>query len=476
MIKKFVIIPSVLFLFFSFHVRAADPSVTSFLVSPASVTSGQPVSFTWTLADAGGYSFYIPCSPGIKIIKLDGGTFACDARLSSTSLTNDSLTLFMYNASGGTKNIFARIVPKTSSGQDFDIAKNEATISVATIANPITSFTASASTTQLGVPVTLSWTSQYIDGVNLQIECKDNITVSSPSFTAGFMPCGSPIFTPNLSGVSSLTLNFSNSSFSSLPYRLTLLPMISLGSYDATHAARYDFTVSSDIIPDPVVNHFSATTTTANSGDEVLFSWGTSNVGAVNFRIACPESLTASSSQDASFVLPCDKNAFASDLSANGNLKLYFQNLIDRDRAVTVTLVPSKKTGEYDLTHAKALTIVVRPLKILATNPVQPSAPVVVSSSPVLPVTAPPASFPVKSKTIFVSPLRRGSSGAQVRALQEILKNLGVYPEGIIIGIFGPATERAVKRFQVKYGISSGGPGYGTVGPKTRTKLNEFSR
>ncbi|MFA6339137.1 MAG: peptidoglycan-binding domain-containing protein [Candidatus Paceibacterota bacterium] len=40
----------------------------------------------------------------------------------------------------------------------------------------------------------------------------------------------------------------------------------------------------------------------------------------------------------------------------------------------------------------------------------------------------------------------------------------------MVNGSFGPATTRAVKRFQQKYGISQ----TGTVGPVTRAKINEL--
>ena len=67
----------------------------------------------------------------------------------------------------------------------------------------------------------------------------------------------------------------------------------------------------------------------------------------------------------------------------------------------------------------------------------------------------------------------------EVKQLQRILaKDKGLYPEALVTGFFGPATERAVKRFQEKYQIvSSGTPdttGYGAVGPKTAKKLLEL--
>ena len=78
----------------------------------------------------------------------------------------------------------------------------------------------------------------------------------------------------------------------------------------------------------------------------------------------------------------------------------------------------------------------------------------------------------------FSSTLKAGMSGGDVRRLQTILaSDSEIYPEGLITGYFGRLTQRAVERFQAKYGIvSSGTPnttGYGLLGPKTRTKLAE---
>ena len=76
----------------------------------------------------------------------------------------------------------------------------------------------------------------------------------------------------------------------------------------------------------------------------------------------------------------------------------------------------------------------------------------------------------------FVRPLALGLRHADVSKLQEALKaDSSIYPEGLVTGYFGPATLRAVQKFQEKYGItSSGQPGYGNVGPNTRAKLNEL--
>lgn len=74
----------------------------------------------------------------------------------------------------------------------------------------------------------------------------------------------------------------------------------------------------------------------------------------------------------------------------------------------------------------------------------------------------------------FVRPLALGMRNSDVTNLQNALKtDSSIYPEGKVTGYFGPATLKAVQKFQEKYGIaSSGSAGYGKVGPATRAKLN----
>ena len=76
---------------------------------------------------------------------------------------------------------------------------------------------------------------------------------------------------------------------------------------------------------------------------------------------------------------------------------------------------------------------------------------------------------------IFTKTIGFGSQNDDVVRLQRLLfADPGLYPEGLVTGYFGPATQRAVGRFQEKYGVANpGDAGYGTVGPKTRAKLQE---
>jgi len=89
--------------------------------------------------------------------------------------------------------------------------------------------------------------------------------------------------------------------------------------------------------------------------------------------------------------------------------------------------------------------------------------------------TPTPTASPSGAGYKFTVGLAYGDSGEGVRQLQIFLKAQGpeIYPEGLITGYFGSLTQKAVQRFQEKYGIAKAGdPGYGYVGPKTRAKIN----
>lgn len=77
----------------------------------------------------------------------------------------------------------------------------------------------------------------------------------------------------------------------------------------------------------------------------------------------------------------------------------------------------------------------------------------------------------VKEELKLTKNLRKGLSDEEVVELQKFLSQFReIYPEGLITGYFGSLTEKAVKKFQEKYGIES----VGVVGPLTRDKINEF--
>lgn len=84
---------------------------------------------------------------------------------------------------------------------------------------------------------------------------------------------------------------------------------------------------------------------------------------------------------------------------------------------------------------------------------------------------SPPSQTPDAPPVIllFTETLARGANGASVTLLQEKLKtDPSIYPEGFVTGFFGPLTEAAIKRFQVRHQLSLSGE----LDEETRKKAN----
>ncbi len=148
------------------------------------------------------------------------------------------------------------------------------------------------------------------------------------------------------------------------------------------------------------------------------------------------------------------------------------------------TLVPGVYTITYDVSDSSgnAAIQVVRSVRVVAKTNTGHWSMIRALSVPTVPlsiskVVAQGDSASTKdilpAKTLF-----QGNTGKAVTLLQSILaKDPKVYPEGTVDGHFGPVTLKAVQRFQIKYNIAnSKSRGFGIVGPRTRSKLNEFSR
>ncbi|MBI5421082.1 MAG: carboxypeptidase regulatory-like domain-containing protein [Parcubacteria group bacterium] len=79
-----------------------------------------------------------------------------------------------------------------------------------------------------------------------------------------------------------------------------------------------------------------------------------------------------------------------------------------------------------------------------------------------------------KSVVVLTLTLKLGSQNSQVKILQQLLaQDKDLYPEGLATGYFGPATKKAIERFQKKYGIATTPASLGLVGPLTRAKILE---
>jgi len=95
------------------------------------------------------------------------------------------------------------------------------------------------------------------------------------------------------------------------------------------------------------------------------------------------------------------------------------------------------------------------------------------TSAPAPAATTPAAAVLGATTSRFTSLLTLGSSGQEVCALQQLLKNLGYYAYSSITGYFGPATKKAVIAYQKANNLK---PYPGWVGPSTRDKLNSIKK
>lgn len=78
---------------------------------------------------------------------------------------------------------------------------------------------------------------------------------------------------------------------------------------------------------------------------------------------------------------------------------------------------------------------------------------------------------------ILKKDLKPGIRGDDVKLVQSLLaKDKGVYPEGLVTGLYGALTKKAVERFQLKYSIlEPKSKDYGLLTKATREKLQEIS-
>jgi hypothetical protein len=459
---------SLLFIFSLFPaISRADvaPSVSTLTVDQSTRNSGQFTNLSWSLLNAGGSSLILPCVSGIKYADQTGATLACSTRISLTSTTNDGYPLIIHNISGLTKTVTLQVVPKDPiSLVDYDAGGKTVGVSVSPLSEPITSFSTDTTGNNVtsGKPFNFTWTTSILDGVNLYLECRGGVLATSSSYTNSiYLPCGAPIFTTDLGTSGSVNVTIFSNDTSTTTLEARLLPAISPLSYDGTHAK----SISLSIGPTPVVvsqiNSFSASSTNIYSGDNLTFSWSTKNVQGVNLKLSCNSAVIAAIAT--STALPCDTYIGSTDFGVSDKVTITFKTTTETVQPITVTLVPSIQSGQYDATKAKNIFIIIHP----RSEKNNPTSAIITTS------TKSSGSFK-KASVVFTTLIYRGSSGKSVTALQQFLaQDSTIYPEGLVTGFFGPATERAIGRFQQKYGIAGAGqPGYGMLGPKTRAYIN----
>lgn len=466
---KYTINFSIFALFFTLQVvSASNPTLTSYEVSPASASSGQLISLNWSAQDSQGASLVVSCVPGVKVKKQDGSLFPCDTKTTLSSQASDSLGFFVSNTSGSYKIVTFTLYPKDASGADTSVGQSRS-LSVATMPYPITSFFTSATSTTSGASTTLSWGSAELDGVNLSIQCVDGVTVFE-SGSPSVLPCGQVAFSSKRSPTGSISLVFKNRNMFAQSVRVSLLPYISDSSYDQTHAESIEFDVASEKIMPAQILNFVATPPAVASDDNLVLLWSTLHTNAVTLQMSCVEGVSALwVTSTTTAPLPCGKVLSDTGYAPNSSsTTVSLLNTTNDVKTVTFTLYPQLAGGGFDGIYTKRVSVMVYPKGRLPEK-----AP---TNTFLTQATASTKTITSSQKFVFSRLLKLGTRNTDVTELQKILaQDKSVYPEGSVTGYFGPATQRAIGRFQVKHNITNvGQPGYGQVGPKTREKLNSM--
>ncbi len=452
------------FLFFllfliPFQVWADGPNVTSFTVSPSAVDSGYYVNLSWSIDSSNGSDLTFFCPDGIKIFKSDGSLISCNSRISVSSSPSDTASFNFINVSGSVKTIQVRIYPKDLNNVYYDSNFKDVYLSVNTAPHPITDFSYSIT----GSTIKLNWIANYIDGVNLQFDCNSNVRFYNSGETTP-LACGQPAFSASQSANGTASFTFTNLSSSDISLRAIVMPVVTTGSYDASHALSLNLSIPAKAIePEASINYFSALPTQIFSGEPITFSWSASETSGVNFQFICNSYVSVQTSTT-SEKLPCNSLASSQIFAPVSTTTFYFTNNSNSSQVLSIYLFPQNKDGTYNGIKSKKIDIVVGLNK--------PSS-IISQTIPTAPATATQTTQPVQTSgpAVFTVYLEKGARNKQVEALQKFLaKDKQIYPEGLVTGYFGGLTEAAVKRFQAKYSIET----LGVVGPKTRAKLNSL--
>lgn len=236
-----------------------------------------------------------------------------------------------------------------------------------------------------------------------------------------------------------------------------------------THAAYNDVTLTTDTIL--TVGGYSLTV----SGSSALLQ--SIEVGSSDFSItvATGSAMTVTSSDRKVFTIDGVTSAYVTQ-SCSDSVSTLAITVPSGSEAVPTALITPTATV---CTTASSGNVSSGGTSGGGISPVHVTAPVVIPA--VTPATVPgcptglvctPIASNSSAPIVLTSDLSRGTESSDVETLQKFLARFSeIYPEGIANGFFGPATERAVKRFQAKYSISQ----VGRVGPATRAKITEVS-
>jgi len=455
---------------------ADTPTVNSFTVDPQLLSNNYSTALAWNTTNSTGRDLYFSCPLGVTVKKIDGASFPCNTRQSVSGDPVGWAGFILTNVSGAAQNVVVTFYPKDSAGTNYDQGAIRRTLTVQTSPQPILDFSVSSTSVASGAPVTLTWKGVDASGVNLQFECADSVSIRTSASAVQALPCGKPALVQDLSISGSLIVYPSNSSRTPVSVTVRVFPAIGGGTYDATHSLAANFSVLGTPPPtSPSAVEFTSSAVRLIPNEPFTIFWTTRNSTGANIKFPCQDGLSVYiASSTTKIKLPCGTTAFATPLPPNGTTTLSVSSINSYGANLDIILLPQDANGIYFQTASLSLNLSVLPAGTV--SPQAQSTPA--AATPPSMATASQTSVPTAKTNIqkytFSRALKRGSKNADVTALQKILaQDPDIYPEGLVTGYFGSLSEKAVGLFQEKYGIAKkGDPGYGTVGPKTRAKLN----
>ncbi|MBI2010688.1 MAG: peptidoglycan-binding protein [Candidatus Colwellbacteria bacterium] len=256
-------------------------------------------------------------------------------------------------------------------------------------------------------------------------------------------------------------------------FALAALAVAVMGTAPTTEAAYNDITFDAET----TLLVGGQTLYVLNGGTAVSY---TINSTSVSFEMTTSSSITVRSlAKKILTTTPAGAYSCASTFSSASLTSTQTETFTITPTATTCSIPAGGGGGAVTTSGGTTVTTVTTATTTSTTTTPSAPAPTTESAVTPAPVTAAPQvsapSVQITGGTPFAKRLSVSSQNSDVRQLQEMLLNDGVYPEGRITGYYGQLTKKAVQRFQEKYGIAKqGDPGYGDVGPNTRAKLNQM--
>ena len=454
--------------------QVINPFVTLLTVNPSYVPNAYTTVFSWQAAGANGANIYFDCPVGVTVKDENGSPVSCGAVVSTGPYASGVYAYTLYNVSGLSAQMTVRLVPRDETGAESSLGGKSVTLTIGAAAQPLTGLSASTITPKSGEDIKITWTGSYVEGVNLQFDCPNNVRFETADSSKTKLDCGAPALSSHLPAAGTYTFRAVNSSYSAVPFKVTVLPSQGSGFYDATKSLSLNLTVQGISAPlEPSITKFSSTKTTAYSEEPFDFSWAIVNAKGANLQFQCNPQLSLFSVVGTTTApLKCNTLALQEALGASGSTTISVSNKDTSPQYLTAVLLTQKDDDTY--TTFGSRTVIIKVLTTKAPVGVPESSSPSASPTPSSGVPTPAAEI---THITFSKSMGLGSRGEEVTALQKFLaQDKSIYPEATVSGYFGSLTELAVKRFQVKRGISSqGSSGYGYVGPKTRAMLNSLN-